>query len=67
MPSALPLIGLVLTVWVGIDANRRDWQDYRFCNRTWKWVVGSLLIPLITFLVYLHSRKRVPLKNPTSA
>ena len=60
------LIGLLIvgtTVWVGVDASKRDWRNHGFANATWKWVVGMLLLWIVAFPVYLAQRGRVPAKH----
>lgn len=62
-------MGLVLlvvvgsTVWLGVDASKRDWTEHKFASSTWRWVVGSLGLWIVVFPVYLIHRGRVPLKN----
>jgi len=56
------LIALASAIWVGVDASRRDWTENRFCNRTWKWVLGCLVLWIIAFPAYLVQRGRVPAK-----
>ena len=55
------LIGSV--VWIAIDAPRRDWEGNRFCDATWKWVLGSILLWYVAFPMYVIMRRRVPLKS----
>ena len=53
------LLGAAASVWVGIDASRRDWQGNEFADRPWKWVVGSLFLSSVVFPIYLFQRKVV--------
>jgi hypothetical protein len=32
------------SIWVGVDGSNRDWQGNRFCNATWKWVLGAQVV-----------------------
>jgi hypothetical protein len=51
------------TIWVGVDASGRNWRRNRFCDRTWKWVVGCLFLWIVAFPVYLAQRGPVPTKS----
>ena len=53
-------------IWVGSDARRRDWRNDRFATKTAYWVLGSLLLWIIVFPIYLSHRAHVPLKNEGS-
>jgi hypothetical protein len=56
------LIVVATTIWVGVDASHRDWSDGSFADKTWKWVVGSLLLWIVVFPVYLVKRGSAPRK-----
>jgi hypothetical protein len=56
------LLFVATTIWVGVDASRRDWSDHGFANATWKWIVGLLLLWIVAFPIYLVQRNRVPAK-----
>ena len=66
MPSALPdiffLVVLSTSVWVGVDANTRDWSGTPVADKTWKWVLGSLVLWIIVFPVYLMKCGETPRK-----
>jgi hypothetical protein len=49
------------TIWVGVDASRRDWSKRSF--GTAGWVVGTLLLWIVFFPVYLAKRGDAPLKR----
>jgi hypothetical protein len=51
------------TIWVGVDASQRNWQGHKFADRPWKWIVGSLLLWIVVFPLYLVQRGRVPAKH----
>jgi len=56
MQSLLGIPALVVigsSVWVGADASQRDFSGDRFADRTWKWVVGCLLLWIVAFPIYL--------------
>lgn len=64
MTSLLVLLVVVgTTIWIGTDASKRDWSDDSFANSTTKWVIGSVLLWIVVFPVYLARRNRVPLKD----
>jgi Short C-terminal domain len=52
------LVVIASSMWVGVDAGKRDWPK----GKPWQWVVGSLLLWIVVFPVYLWRRNRVPLK-----
>lgn len=62
-------MGLILllvvgsTVWLGVDASKRDWSENKFASSTAHWVVGSLGLWIVAFPMYLVHRSRAPLKN----
>lgn len=67
MPSAIPdiffLVILGTAVWVGVDANSRDWTGTPVADRTWKWVLGTLVLWVIVFPIYLMKRGDAPRKT----
>jgi hypothetical protein len=62
MQIASILLVIVSALWVAYDASQRDWQHSSFANAAWKWVVGTLLVWIIVFPVYLFKRGSAPLK-----
>jgi hypothetical protein len=62
MQALIAVLIVGTTAWVGYDASGRDWSGHAFANRTWKWVVGSLLLWIVVFPVYLVQRGKVPAK-----
>jgi hypothetical protein len=62
MTVLLLLAVVATTVWVGVDSSGRDWSGDRFANSPTKWVIGSLLLWIIVFPVYLARRGRAPHK-----
>jgi len=62
MQQIMLLVILGTTTWLGFDASRRDWRHSSFANSTWKWVVGSLLLWIVVFPLYLVRRSDAPLK-----
>jgi len=62
MTAIFLLLIVATTAWVGYDASQRDWSEHSFANRTWKWVVGCLLLWVVAFPVYLVQRGKVPAK-----
>jgi hypothetical protein len=53
------LVAVATTIWVGVDASRRDWGDG---TGTAGWVVGCILLWIIFFPIYLAKRGKAPLK-----
>jgi hypothetical protein len=63
------VVGIVVisaAIWVGFDAANRDWSGNRIGNKTWHWVLGTLLFFLLVLPLYLYQRGRVPLKGSGS-
>jgi heme/copper-type cytochrome/quinol oxidase subunit 2 len=58
---ALLILLLVLgtTVWVAVDANKRDWSQG---TSPTTWVIGMLLLWIVVFPVYLAKRGQAPVK-----
>lgn len=54
---ALVVVGT--TIWVGIDASKRDWQGK---SGTATWVAGCILLWIVVFPIYLAKRNKAPLK-----
>jgi hypothetical protein len=52
------------TIWIGFDASKRDWNEG---SSTAVWVIGSLLLWIVVFPLYLVKRRRVPIKGGTIA
>ena len=58
--EAIALLVIGTSLWVAFDASRRDWGEDSFANRPWKWFVGSILLWIVVFPLYLHRRHRAP-------
>jgi len=56
------LIVLGTTVWLGIDAARRDWSKNTFASSPLIWIFGSLAMWIVIFPAYLVMRRKAPLK-----
>ena len=56
----LLLVVVGTTIWVGIDASRRDWSNG---SGAASWVVGCILLWLLVFPYYLAKRGKAPLKG----
>ena len=61
MTAIFAFLIVATTAWVANDASQGDWTGHGFANRTWKWVVGCLLL-WVAFPVYLVQRGKVPSK-----
>jgi FtsH-binding integral membrane protein len=58
MTPVILIIVLLTTLWVGYDAEGRNWSSDGFANRPWKWIVGCLLLWIVVFPLYLMRRGR---------
>jgi uncharacterized membrane protein YdcZ (DUF606 family) len=61
--SLMLLVVLGSTIWVGTDANKRDFSGSSFASETWHWVLGTLGLWFVVFPLYLAKRGHVPLKR----
>ena len=62
--SLILLVIVGSTVWLGIDASKRDWSESKFASSTAQWVIGSLGLWIVAFPVYLVRRGRSRSKMP---
>lgn len=51
------LVVLITSIWAGIDVRRRR-RAGETKDAAWSWVVGSLLLWIVVFPLYLWSRSR---------
>jgi len=58
--ALLLLVVVGTTIWVGIDASRRDWGGG---SGTTTWVIGCVLLWIVVFPVYLAKRGGAPLRD----
>jgi hypothetical protein len=58
------LVVVGTTIWVGIDASRRDWSGG---SGTATWVLGCILLWIVVFPLYLAKRGKAPLKDAPTA
>jgi hypothetical protein len=61
--AALCILVIVTTVWVAVDANGRDWTGNSFASGPAVWALGTLLLWIVVFPVYLFSRGSAPRKQ----
>lgn len=61
-PAVMFVVIVGTAVWVGVDASNRDFSRSSFASKTWHWVVGTLLLWIVVFPVYLAKRGHAPLK-----
>ena len=54
------LVVVGTTIWVGVDASKRDWGDGM---GTAGWVIFCILLWIVGFPVYLAKRGKAPLKE----
>jgi hypothetical protein len=55
------------TIWVGVDASKREFGDKGLVGSTAGWVVGCVLLWIVVFPYYLFRRGRAPLKSAAAA
>jgi hypothetical protein len=63
MAGLLALVVIGTTIWVGVDASGRDFSRSGISRSTGGWVLGSLLLWLVFFPLYLGQRGRAPRKG----
>jgi heme/copper-type cytochrome/quinol oxidase subunit 4 len=63
MTNLILLVIVGTTIWLGFDANQRDWRRSSFARNAAIWVVGSLAMWIVVFPLYLFMRQRAPLKS----
>lgn len=63
MTGLILLIVIGSTIWVGVDASGRDFSQSGVARSTAGWVLGSLLLWLVVFPLYIAQRSHVPLKG----
>ena len=56
MAVAILLMIVATTIWLYYDASQRDWSQSGFAKAPWQWVVGSLLLWIVVFPLYLLQR-----------
>jgi len=59
------LVVVGTTIWVGVDASRREWGEGK--TGTAGWVVGCVLLWIVCFPIYLAKRRDAPLKENASS
>jgi hypothetical protein len=60
MTVVLLLLVGAATLWVGIDASKRDFSNARGAKSTVGWVAGMLLLWIVFLPLYLVERNRAP-------
>jgi hypothetical protein len=66
MGALVLLVVVASAIWVGFDAQARDFSNNSFGSGALQWAFGTFLLWLIVFPMYLVSRGRVPLKVPNT-
>ena len=69
MQAALVLLVIAgSTAWLAVDASKRDWTENSFAKNVPSWVIGSLVLWIVVFPLYVFAhRKKAPLKTPAKA
>jgi hypothetical protein len=63
---ALAIVGS--TAWLAVDASKRDWTGNSFAKNVPSWVVGSLVLWILVFPMYVFvHRKKAPLLEDAKA
>lgn len=62
MAGLVLLIVLGTSVWVGFDAQGRDFSNHSIARGTFGWVGGCIALWIVNFPLYLVARARVPEK-----
>jgi hypothetical protein len=59
------LVVVGTTIWVGVDASKRDWRGASGSggSSTATWVLGCILLWIVVFPMYLVKRGRAPIRN----
>lgn len=66
--TALVLLAVIGSgVWVGFDAQTRDFTNHSFAKSTTAWVAGTILLWIVVFPMYLIARGKVPLASTPDA
>ena len=65
LPALILLVVVGTTIWVGLDASKRDWKSVGGTggNSTATWVVGCILLWIFVFPLYLAKRGKAPFKT----
>jgi hypothetical protein len=67
MAGVVLLVVIGTTIWMGVDASGRDWSRSGVAKSTVGWVLGSLLLWIVFFPLYLAQRQRAPKKHAVVA
>jgi hypothetical protein len=67
MAALLLVLVLGTSAWVGLDAKQRDFQDNKFASTATQWFVGSLLLWIVVFPMYLVARGAAPVRGSIPA
>jgi hypothetical protein len=63
MSSLFVVFIVASSIWVGADASQRDWSHGGLAKSPAGWIVGSLLLWIVVFPVYLAQRSYAPKKQ----
>jgi hypothetical protein len=65
MAALVLMLVLGTSMWVGLDAKQRDFQDNKFASTATQWFLGSLLLWIVVFPMYLVARGAAPARVST--
>jgi hypothetical protein len=74
MVVAAVAIWISTTIWVGLDSLRREWPTLvradgsrvTLLDRSWRWMLATLLCWPVIFPTYLYRRVHAPVKVPAA-
>jgi len=49
---------LACAAWIWLDAKKRDWTGDGFANKPWKWALGTAILWIIAFPLYVLRRRK---------
>jgi len=63
MIAVLVLIVIASSIWVGFDAQGRDFSDSNLARGPYAWAFACLLVWIFFFPAYLAQRSRFPVRD----
>ncbi|MGD0453916.1 MAG: hypothetical protein ABSB69_09995 [Solirubrobacteraceae bacterium] len=63
MFTVLVLVIVGSSIWVGFDAQGRDFSDSNMARGPYAWAFGCLILWILFFPAYLAQRSRFPVKD----
>jgi len=63
MFALMLLVVVGSAVWVGFDGQSRDFSNHSFSKTAGGWVLGTILLWIVVFPMYVVARDKVPLRS----